>query len=481
MEVKKENMEENIAPVGGFIATGLAPVILDALKRVNFTNPTPIQAQAIPVALTGKDLIGIAQTGTGKTLAFTLPIIERLLTERGKALILAPTRELALQIEENIKRVVREMNPGIRTVCLIGGEPIYRQTRNLKMNPRIIIATPGRLQDHINHSNINLSDVKVLVLDEADRMLDMGFAPQINLILESVPKERQTMLFSATMPAEIRTLVMQYMKDPEKVEIDHDAVGTVNKNVKQLLCYVDQSGKEEILADLLKKHEGKVLVFTRTKHGATKLSKQVYAMGHTATDIHSNKSLGQRKQALEGFRNGKYRVLVATDVAARGIDVKEIQVVVNFDLPDASEDYIHRIGRTGRAGQTGLAVSFARHDQVRDVRNIERLTKQVLTLSEHSESPRPYIAPAKSGFNNRRAGQGFSSRRSDSAGYSNDRPSQGSFSRRSQGSFDGRTSHTSQGSNSRRFGSSNGNGRSGFGRSFSKPSTPRKFYTGKVS
>lgn len=378
-------MQPQEQPIVGFDQTGLTPEILSILTKNGMTVPTPIQAQALPVALKGTDVLGIAQTGTGKTLAFALPIIEKLRVEPGKALVLVPTRELALQVEESIRTVTRFLNPGVRTISLIGGAPIYRQIRDLRANPRIVIATPGRLQDLMNQGAISLRDVTVLVLDEADRMFDMGFAPQIQKIVNSVPNERQTLLFSATMPPEITTLANAYMVNPVRIEVAR--AGTSATLVHQEVCYVAQSNKSNTLKQVLTDHDGSVLVFSRTKHGATKLSRHLRDMGHEAAEIHSNRSLYQRRQALDGFKSGRYRVLVATDIAARGIDVRNIEVVVNYDLPDAPEDYVHRIGRTGRAGQTGKAISFATHDQLRTVRTIERLINKQLVLSEHSEAP----------------------------------------------------------------------------------------------
>ncbi len=378
-------------PLAGFSATGLSSVVLTALDRIGFVTPTPIQEQAIPVAVQGHDLIGIAQTGTGKTMAFGLPIINSLLARRGRALIVVPTRELALQVEESLRQILRLMNTPLRTACLIGGTPITPQIRDLRFNPAIIIATPGRLNDHLERNTMHLGAVRFLVLDEADRMLDMGFAPQIQRICTTLPAERQTMLFSATMPPEIVTLAQTYLRDPVRVEVV--PIGTSHEQIKQELCYVGQDAKPDLLGELLTEHAGTVLVFSRTKHGASKLARKVQEMGHTSAEIHSDRSLGQRRQALDGFKSGRYRVLVATDVASRGIDVHDIAVVINYDLPDAAEDYVHRIGRTGRAGKSGLAISFATPDQHNDVRAIERLTRYALPLSSRSgPAPMPRYA-----------------------------------------------------------------------------------------
>jgi ATP-dependent RNA helicase RhlE len=369
-------------PEQGFHSLGLLPQLTALLDRQGFKIPTPIQARAIPLLLKGGDLIGLAQTGTGKTLAFGLPTIQYFLGHSGRALILVPTRELAVQVAENLRAITRLLQPGIRSTVLIGGEPIYRQIRELQRNPHIIIATPGRLVDHLKQKTITLETVKILIFDEADRMFDMGFAPQIREVLTHLPTERQTLLFSATMSPEVRSLTQGYLKNPSTVEVA--PAGTTAENIEQEICYVRRDNKFGILQKLLSLHQESVLVFTRTKHGAAKLTHALHHAGFTAAEIHSNRSLGQRRMALEGFKQGRYRVLVATDIAARGIDVQNIQLVVNYDLPDASEDYVHRIGRTGRAGKSGKAISLADPEQVRDVRTIERLLGRTLPLSVDS-------------------------------------------------------------------------------------------------
>lgn len=405
-------MYDPLQPVQGFTSTGLVPVILGVLSRLEYSTPTPIQEKAIPIALTGGDLLGIAQTGTGKTLAFALPLIDKLIKARGRGLVIVPTRELALQVEDSIRGVTRLLNPSIRTVCLIGGMPMYRQIKDLRDHPRIIIATPGRLQDHIDQKSIDLSDVNTLILDEADRMLDMGFAPQIKRILNTVPSERQTMLFSATMPPEITQLANSYLQNPQRVEVAR--AGESNLLIKQELCYVDHTSKFELLEKLLSLHTGSALIFVRTKHGAAKLNHKLQHHGFTSAEIHSNRSLGQRKQALNGFKSGQYRILVATDVAARGIDVHNISLVVNFDLVDAPDDHIHRIGRTGRAGNEGLAITFATHDQQKDVKAIERLLGHPLPISQLSETPRPMQTPQYAYRSHRSGPRAMPARRSSS-------------------------------------------------------------------
>jgi len=374
----------NTTPIsGGFYGLGIAPKLLEVLDRNRYTIPTPIQHQSIPIAIEGKDVIGIAQTGTGKTLAFGIPMIQRLAQVKGRGLVILPTRELALQVEEAFHTIGKGI--GLRTACLIGGASMDRQKQMLRAKPHIIIATPGRLIDHLDQRILKLDDVKILVLDEADRMLDMGFAPQIKRILQSVPADRQTMLFSATMPQEIVRIASGYMKLPVRVEIARQ--GTLADNITQELFVVAKEDKMRLLEKILTEIHGSVLVFSRTKHGAKRIAVGVRAMGHNAAEIHANRSLSQRREALDGFKNGKYRVLVATDIAARGIDVTGIELVVNFDLPDNPDDYVHRIGRTGRAGREGHAISFATPDQGRDVREIEKSTRIYLPIKELPELP----------------------------------------------------------------------------------------------
>lgn len=365
-------------PPLAFSELGISPLLLSILEKVGIKQPTAIQEKSIPVVLTGKDVIGIAQTGTGKTLAFGLPMIQLLAKKSGATgLIVLPTRELAIQVEENLKKVGGSL--GLRTAILVGGASMGHQISMIRQKPHVVVATPGRLNDHIKQRTIDLSTTSILVLDEADRMLDMGFEPQIRAILASVPKEHQTLLFSATMPPKIRAMANTYMKFPVTVQIAE--AGSTTERISQELYMVSKDDKVQLLDKLLADHNGTVLVFSRTKHGAKKLTNKIKDMGHTSTDIHSNKSLSQRKAALDGFKSGRHRVLVATDIAARGIDVSDIELVVNFDLPDNPEDYVHRIGRTGRAGKMGKAVSFAEHGQRYDVKEIERLIKKNLKLA----------------------------------------------------------------------------------------------------
>ncbi|MEK7064259.1 MAG: DEAD/DEAH box helicase [Patescibacteria group bacterium] len=376
----------NMAVVQKEIATfknlGIGEKMLSVLERGGFIVPTPIQAKVIPTGLQGKDIIGIAQTGTGKTLGFGIPMIERLSANKtGRGLVLLPTRELALQVEETLRRIGGSLS--ITTAVLIGGDSMGRQVRDLRNGPNIVIATPGRLIDHLKQGNIKLDHVSILVLDEADHMFDIGFAPQIREIMKKVPVERQTLLFSATMPNEIAKLAMEHMKLPLRIETAPS--GTAAEKVDQEIIVVERKSKFSLLVKVIGE-QGRgipVLVFTRTKYGAKNIAHDLRNIGVTAAEIHSNRTLSQRREALDGFKKHKYQILVATDIAARGIDVKDIGLVVNYDLPEQSEDYVHRIGRTGRAGKIGKAVSFATPDQKYDITAIERLMKKTLPVKSH--------------------------------------------------------------------------------------------------
>jgi len=369
-----------------FYGLGIAPGILEVIaNKLNFKIPTPIQERSIPILIEGKDLMGVAQTGTGKTLAFGIPLVQRVLQGIGNGLVVVPTRELALQIDETLKKIGTPL--GLRTAVIIGGEPISKQIRDLHRSPQIIIGTPGRILDHLEQKTLSLSKVGILVLDEADRILDMGFAPQLQRILFILPKNRQTMLFSATMPEQIISIAKTYMKLPIRVEIARS--GTTVKDVTQELFFVKKEEKPRLLEKMLQDYRGSVLVFCRTKYSAKKIAALVRALGHKSVEMHGNRSLSQRKDALEGFKTGRYRVLIATDIAARGIDVTNIELVLNYDLPENPEDYVHRIGRTARAGITGRAISFAEPNQKADVRSIERLIRGTLPISKIPLLPPP--------------------------------------------------------------------------------------------
>ena len=379
--MKKETETEISIPFDGL---GIAPKIIEVLDKLKFVHPTPIQHKAIPIAIEGTDIIGVAQTGTGKTLAFAIPVVQRLSRNMGQCLVLVPTRELAMQVNETFQKIAPLF--GINTVVIIGGVPIQSQLKILKKKPRVIIATPGRLVDHLTQKTMRLNSVEVLVLDEADRMLDMGFKPDIERILKHVPKKRQTMLFSATIPGEVVSIGAAHMKLPVHIEVAPS--GTAAERIIQELFIVKKEAKKKLLAKILDQYRGSVLLFSRTKRGAAKIKKLIKEMGHNAAEIHSDRSLNQRKEALEGFKRGKYRVLVATDIAARGIDVIGIETVVNYDLPDDAENYVHRIGRTGRAGHKGRAISFATPEQGKEIKSIENLIKTALPVIEDPEFPR---------------------------------------------------------------------------------------------
>ena len=377
-------MKKEIRKNTSFDGLGIAPKIIEELDKMKFVQPTPIQHKAIPIAIDGTDIIGVAQTGTGKTLAFAIPVVQSLSRNNSKCLVVVPTRELAIQVEETFQKIAPKF--GINSVVIIGGVPIRAQLAKLKKNPRVIIATPGRLVDHLNQKTMRLNEVGILILDEADRMLDMGFKPDIERILKAIPKKRQTMLFSATIPGEVISMGAAHMKLPVHIEVAPS--GTAAERIVQEIFIVKKDAKKKLLGKLLDQYRGSVLLFSRPKRGASKIKILLKGMGHNAAEIHSDRTLGQRREALEGFKRGKYRILVATDIAARGIDVVGIEIVINYDLPDDSENYVHRIGRTGRAGHEGRAISFATPEQGKDIKNIEKLIKTALPIIEHPEFPR---------------------------------------------------------------------------------------------
>ncbi len=357
----------------------LSEKALHALERAGFEHPTPIQAQAIPPALLGKDVIGTAATGTGKTAAFLLPIIERLAGQPGtRALVLAPTRELALQIGEELERFGKGRH--VRGAVVIGGVGMGQQTLAFKNKVEVIIATPGRLVDHLQQGTARLDQIEVLVLDEADRMLDMGFKPQLTRILQRLPRKRQTLLFSATMGEEVSQFAAAHLHAPVRVEVVRS--GTTAARAEQRVFLCSQEEKQPLLLALLAQDDLSTLVFTRTKRRADRVARGVERAGHKVARIHADRSQGQRKQALDGFKRGQYRVLIATDIAARGIDVEEIGHVVNFDLPHVAEDYVHRVGRTARASASGLASAFCAPEEGDLLRAIEKLVRAPLPRAE---------------------------------------------------------------------------------------------------
>lgn len=362
---------------------GLAPELLKALAESGYTTPTPIQVQAIPVALAGGDIMAGAQTGTGKTAAFSLPILQKLLplasssTSPAKhpirALILTPTRELAIQVEESVKTYAK--HTALRSLVVYGGVDIKTQTPHLKNGVEILVATPGRLLDHVEQKTLQLNQVQMLVLDEADRMLDMGFMPDLKRILALLPKQRQNLMFSATFSNEIKRLADEFLTKPQLIEVARS--NATNDNVTQKVYSVSQRDKEALLTQILQDADAKqVIVFTKTKLTASRLSRSLARAGIAADAIHGDKSQQERIKALDAFKAGTVTALVATDVAARGLDISELPMVINYEIPSAPEDYVHRIGRTGRAGALGVAISFVSEDEEKYLAEIEKLIKR---------------------------------------------------------------------------------------------------------
>ena len=368
-----------------FHTLGLSEPLLRDLTAAGLVVPTPIQAQAIPPALEGRDVIGCAQTGTGKTAAFVIPIVERLAAlpkGQPQALVLAPTRELALQIYGSIEKLGR--SHGISATVIVGGSDMQAQIRGLRQRPDVLVATPGRLLDHMWNGTVNLAPMKILVLDEADRMLDMGFAPQINQILDALPIERQTLLFSATIQTDVTHLVQTSLSGAVRVMVT--PASTTAEGVTQMVHHTTSQEKTKLLVSLLAMERGTVLIFARTKSRVDRLGQALEQAGHRVAVIHGDRSLPQRLRALDGFKRGQVRILVATDIAARGIDVANIGHVVNYDLPNCPEDYIHRIGRTARMKMTGRATSFVTFEDRAQLCAIETLLGNPLPLAEGSPS-----------------------------------------------------------------------------------------------
>jgi len=356
----------------------------NSIKFADFKTPTPIQSKSIPISLTGKDILGTAQTGTGKTLAFTIPMINKLILDKNAmALIICPTRELASQVMQTVLKLnIREI--GIGNALLIGGEGMQKQLKKLKKRARIIVGTPGRINDHLKRQSLNLSKVSYLVLDETDRMLDMGFTPQIELILKYIPKQHQTLLFSATLPNNILRISEKYLNNPERVAVG--SLSTPIEKIKQETFQITQDKKYHELINQLVERSGSILVFVKTKHGADKIVKRLKYDGHSADAIHGNLRQSKRERVINNFRNGKSRILIATDVAARGLDIPLIQHVINYDLPQVPEDYIHRIGRTGRAGKEGSALTFLTPSDRSMWNSISRLIDPNFKISREGQS-----------------------------------------------------------------------------------------------
>jgi ATP-dependent RNA helicase RhlE len=398
--------------------------LVKALKTSGYTQPTPIQVQAIPFILQKRDLLGCAQTGTGKTAAFALPIIQMLYQQRSthkikavRALVLAPTRELAIQVAESFEKYGR--HTGVRHTAIFGGVSQYQQTQALRRGVDVVIATPGRLLDLVIQGHVNLQHIEYLVLDEADRMLDMGFINDIRKILSRIPAKRQTVFFSATMPNEVQHLVSSILKDPARIEVT--PVSSTAVNIDQSVYFVEKTNKRALLQHIIREKDMEnVLVFTRTKHGADKVASDLNRAGIMAEAFHGNKSQNARQRALGNFKKGTTRVLVATDIAARGIDVRDLPFVINFELPDCAETYVHRIGRTGRAGAKGEALTFCdsnERDQLKDIRKISRTAIEVVeghpfvsnvsasqpVPAKASPAKKRYTPFKRSGFNRRPA------------------------------------------------------------------------------
>ncbi len=362
-----------------FETLGLSPALLRALSETNYTTPTPIQAEAIPLILAGRDLLGGAQTGTGKTAAFALPMLQRISelttprqSRRPRALILTPTRELAVQVHDSVRKYGKYLR--MPSTVVYGGAGMSPQIDALRRGVDILVATPGRLIDHIEQGTLQLGDVQMLVLDEADRMLDMGFLPAIRRVLTYLPKVRQTLLFSATFEEQIKKLAIDFLKNPSEVQVS--AQNAVAASVSHRAHPVDTGRKRDLLTQMLaERYQEQILVFGKTKHGCNRLAEHLEKAGIRAVAIHGNKSQAQRLKALNDFKSGKARVLVATDVAARGLDIPQLPVVINYDLPMVAEDYIHRIGRTGRAGASGEAISLVAPEEAQLLRAIHRVLK----------------------------------------------------------------------------------------------------------
>ena len=397
-----------------FDSLGLSAELLRAISEQGYTKPTPIQSKAIPIILQGRDVLGGAQTGTGKTAGFTLPLLQRLKQNQVtkgrrpvRALVLTPTRELAAQVGASVEAYGRHL--ALRSSVIFGGVKINPQIAQLKQGVDILVATPGRLLDHASQKTVDLSQVEILVLDEADRMLDMGFIHDIRKVLALLPKNvsRQTLLFSATFSREIKQLADRLLNNPELIEVARR--NTTAESIKQVIHPVDKRRKRELLSHMIGANNWRqVLVFTRTKHGANRLAKQLEQDGLSASAIHGNKSQGARTRALAGFKNGEVRVLVATDIAARGLDIDQLPHVVNFELPNVPEDYVHRIGRTGRAGNEGEAVSLVCVDEHKLLRDIERLLKRELpkvTLDGYQPDPSIKAEPIVNGRNGNKSSQ----------------------------------------------------------------------------
>lgn len=367
-----------------FADLGLSDELLTTLKKMDYVHPTPIQAQAIPVALKGHDILGSAQTGTGKTAAFSIPVVEHLIRfGEGKAIVITPTRELGKQVIDVMHKLLGRKTH-VKTAFLIGGDAMNKQLRQLKEKPSLIVGTPGRISDHIKRGTLKLDDVKFLVLDETDRMLDMGFSKQIDAIVEHIPTERQTMLFSATLPENIVKLSQKYLNDPVRIAIGstHEPV----KRIEQTVSKVSMENKYQTLVDELDNRQGSIIIFVRTKRGSERLARNLTKAGYEAEALHGDLKQSRRARVIKSLRDKKYRILVATDIASRGLDVPHVRHVINYDLPQVAEDYIHRIGRTARAGKKGEAISLVAPRDGRKWKEIEALISGVTASNDEKTS-----------------------------------------------------------------------------------------------
>ena len=451
-------------PKKTFADLGLHKTIVSVLSKKEITTPTPIQMKAIPFGVKGEDVLGVARTGTGKTLAFVLPIIHQLHQNQtkgtGAALIMTPTRELATQIEETVQWFHTDMP--IKSAVIVGGVKVGRQLQALKKKPQLIIATPGRLIDLLQQKELNLQQTEYIVLDEADRMLDMGFAPQIKQVLKYAPdrNKRQTMLFSATMPEGVVEILRDHMREPVHIEVA--APGTTADTVEQEILVVDREHKKDALVELLDNVDGAVIVFMRTKHHCKKLNKWLRQRDYKSEEIHGNRSQSQRDRAIEAMQKGKSRILVATDVAARGIDIPHLAMVINYDLPDDPDNYVHRIGRTGRAKREGYAISFVASDQADELQAIQKLINQQITHTRLETVPETKLQPA-TGKKKKKGGGGGRGRGGNSRGRGGS--NRGGRGRNGGNGSNGGRNRSNLGNRSKSGGNRNGNSKSGNSRS----------------
>ena len=413
-----------------FLSLNLEPTLIESIAKINFKTPTPIQAKAIPIALAGRDILGTAQTGTGKTAAFGIPIVNYLLkTKKVTALIITPTRELASQVMQTMNNLVGRGN--IRTTLLIGGDSMQKQLKQMRRNPRLIVGTPGRINDHLKRKTLNLSNTSFLVLDEVDRMLDMGFTPQINQVLETVPRKHQTLLFSATLPGNILRLAEKYLNNPERISVG--SISMPIEKIKQEVLRVKSGDKYNQLIKEIYIRQGSILIFVKTRRNAEKMVKRLKYDDHDADAIHGNLRQNKRDRVIKAFRNNHFRILVGTDVASRGLDIPAIKHVINFDLPQVPEDFIHRIGRTARAGSEGSALSFVGDEDRSKWNAIQRLIDPNFKGESGSERKRKRSSRGKSFDRRGRRGKNrFADKRSESQSYKKDYRKSSRFKKRDE-------------------------------------------------